>query len=467
MTSPAGQSADSGSFRDRQGRVYRHGGRIIRGLDAAALGNYRLLSESRFYGAALEAGRIVATRELAAADNPLPASVTGAWAGFLEHRRVPVVSYPYEWTFTMLRDAALLQLDLLAEALAEDFTTKDATPYNVQFVERRPVFIDVPSFQPLAPGRPWAGYRQFCELYLFPLMLQAYRGLDFQPYLRASIDGIGLQQAARLLGKGAALRRGVTTHVKLQAWMDRRYGGAGVDVKANLKEAGFNKSLILANVRKMRRLVAGLEWDAAGSEWVDYAEFHNYSEADLDQKAAFVADCVRELQPTSTWDLGCNRGRFAKIAAQAGGQVLALDVDHASLDRLYRDTGMPANVLPLLQNVLDPSPNRGWRNAERPELAARDRPDLVLCLALLHHVVIGGNVPLAEFVDWFAALAPAAVIEFVERDDDKVRALLRNRDDIYSDYDPANFKAQLQRHFTVRRKLTLSSGLRHIYFCSR
>lgn len=467
MNPPEGHTADGGSFRDRQGRVYRHGERIIRGLDPTALGDFRLLAGTRFFPAAVEAGRIIGTRELALADNPLPTAVTGSWAGFLEHRRVPVVSYPYEWTFSMLRDAALLQLDLLAEALAEDFTTKDATPYNVQFVERRPVFIDIPSFQPLAPGRPWEGYRQFCELYLFPLMLQAYRDLDFQPFLRASIDGIGLQQAARLLGRGAALRRGVTTHVKLQAWMDRRYGGAGVDVKANLKQAGFNKSLILANVRKMRRLVARLDWDAAGSEWVDYAEFHNYSEADLDQKAAFVADCVRELQPAGTWDIGCNRGRFSRIAAEAGGRVLALDVDHASLDRLYRDTAMPAQVLPLLQNVLDPSPNRGWRNAERLELAARDRPDLVLCLALLHHLVIGGNVPLAEFVDWLASLAPAVVIEFVEREDGKVRALLRNREDIYSDYDPGNFEAQLQRHFTVRRKLTLGSGRRHIYFCTR
>jgi SAM-dependent methyltransferase len=463
----AESQADAGSFRDRDGRVYLAGDRVIRGLSQAALEAFRILQEKPFHGEFVEQGRMVGSREIQADEVPLPKEIRQQWAGFLEHDRVSVITYPYEWTFGMLKDAALLQLDLVEAAILNGMTLKDATPYNVQFDKGRPVFIDIASFEPMAEGAPWAGYRQFCEMFLFPLMMQAYKGVHFQPLMRSSIDGIGVQTMSRLCGLRDRFRKGVLTHVWLQAKMDSRYGGTQQNVRSELKSAGFNKELILANVRKLRKLVKRLNWQGDGSEWGSYEEFHNYSETDHERKENFIRDSVRDGQAELVADIGCNTGQFSKIAAESVRQVLAMDLDHFAVERLYREvrgTGQ-SGILPLVQNIADPSPNWGWRNSERTELARRIRPDLVLCLALIHHVVITANVPLEEFVAWLAGLSDQLVIEYVSRSDDKVETLLRNKEDKYSDYSRENLERELRRHYHIERSESLESGNRHLYWC--
>ncbi len=460
---------EAGSFRDRDGRVYRLGERILRGLSAGALEDFRRLVSTRFYGRFLEQGKLVGTREVPADELPLPESERGRWAAFLEHDRIPVVSYPYEWTFGMLRDAALLQLELIEAAIGEDLTLKDATPYNIQFSAGRPVFIDIPSFEPLPAGAPWAGYRQFCELFLFPLMLQAYKGISFQPLLRSRIDGVDIQTAARLFGLRDRFRAGVLPHVWLQSKLDRRYGDTRQDVRSELKSAGFHKELILANVRKLRKLVARLDWGGEGSEWGAYEQFHNYSESDHAAKEAFIDRAVADSDATLVWDVGCNTGQFSRIAARHAQQVVAMDLDPFAVEQLYRENARNGveNILPLVQNVADPSPNWGWRQQERTDLQSRGRPDLVLCLALIHHVVISANVPLEEFIAWLAEMTDGLVIEYVSRSDDKVQTLLRNKEDKYDDYRRENLEQQLERHFSIRNRLELESGNRFLYACSR
>lgn len=458
---------DSGSFRDREGRIYLHSDRVIRGLSEAAMQNFNALEATGFYRRFTDSGAIIGSRILPGAENPLPDDVQAQWFGFIEHDRVPVVSYPYEWTFSMLRDAAALQLKLLEGALRENFTLKDATPYNIQFVDNRPVFIDLPSFEPMRPGEPWAGHRQFCEMFLFPLMLQAYKGVHFQPFMRAGIDGVGVQMADGLFNLRDRFRKGVLANVWLQAKLERRYAGSGQDVRSNLKAAGFNKELILANVRKLRKLVSRLEWKHGESEWGDYATFHNYSDEDHEKKEVFVANCMAEAQPGTVWDIGCNTGQFSRIASQHCRHVVATDIDHLAVERMYTNPDLPDNILPLVQNVADPSPNWGWRNLERRDLQHRSQPVMVLCLALIHHVVITANIPLAEFVGWLASLTPELIIEYVSRKDDKVRTLLRNKDDQYWDYNRSFLESQLDRYFETRERLVLSEGRRRLYWCSR
>ncbi len=437
--------ADSGSFRDRDGRIYLQGNRVIRGLSASALNNFRALSETSFYRKFSASGSLVSTAELDAKDNPLPEQTQSQWAGFLEHERVEIISYPYEWAFGMLRTAAALQLALTEAAIGEGFTLKDATPYNIQFAGGKPVFIDIPSFEPLAEGEPWSGYRQFCEMFLFPLMLQAYKGVQFQPFLRSGIDGVGVQTAGRLFGFRDRFRKGVMANVWLQAKLDRRYGKSSENVRASLKSAGFNRELILVNIRKLKKLVNRLQWEGDGSEWGDYTSFHNYSDDDRARKEEFVARCVRDGKPGTVWDIGCNTGQFSRIAAQHCRQVVATDIDHFAVERLYSDPRTPANVLPLVHNVADPSPNWGWRNRERRDLQYRSQPDMVLCLALIHHVVITANIPLAELIEWLAGLSGQLVIEYVSRADDKLQTLLRNKEDKYWDYHRDYLEQQLER----------------------
>jgi len=456
---------NTGSFRDRDGRVYHFQERVFRGLSEAALENFRLLQEKSFYTKLAEAGKVIGSREIPNEQNPLPGDVKAQWAGFLEHDRVPVISYPYEWTFSMLKAAASLQLHLVERAVSNDFTLKDATPYNIQFVNRKAVFIDIPSFEPLKQGEPWSGYRQFCEMFLFPLFLQAYKGCHFQPFMRAAINGVDVQAASALFGFRDRFRKGVLSHVWLQSKLDRRYGGSSEDVRSSLKSAGFNRELILVNVRKLQKLVYRLEWAASGSEWGDYAEFHNYSDDDHVRKENFIRDAIMAEKPDTVWDIGCNTGQFSRIAAAKCRQVVATDIDHVAVERLYLDENTPDNILSLVQNVADPSPNWGWRNRERSDLQTRSRPDLVLCLALIHHVVITANIPLAEFIDWLAGLTDKLVIEYVSRKDDKVKTLLRNKEDKYQDYGRKSLQANLERHFDIRAQQDVNNSDRTLYLC--
>lgn len=456
---------DTGSFRDRDGRVYHFRGRIFRGLSEPALESFRQLRQKPFYTKLEEAGKVVVTREVPVSENPLPDEFKLQWAGFLEHETVPVISYPYEWTFSMLKAAASLQLHITERAISNGFTLKDATPYNIQFVGGKPVFIDIPSFEPLQEGEPWSGYRQFCEMFLFPLLLQAYKGCDFQPFMRASIDGVNVQQAAALFSFRDRFRRGVMSHVWLQSKLDRRYGGSSENVRSNLKSAGFNRELILVNVRKLQKLVKRLKWEAKGSEWGDYTEFHNYSDEDHGRKEAFIRDAVIAEKPETVWDIGCNTGQFSRIAAAECTRVVSTDIDHLAVERIYLNPETPGNILPLVQNVADPSPSWGWRNRERSDLQTRSRPDLVLCLALIHHVVITANIPLAEFIEWLAGLTDKLVIEYVSREDDKVQTLLRNKEDKYADYSRESIEYELQKYFEIRRQEEVNNGDRSLYLC--
>jgi SAM-dependent methyltransferase len=285
--------------------------------------------------------------------------------------------------------------------------------------------------------------------------------------MRSSIDGIGVQTMSRLCGFRDRFRPGVITHVWLQAKLDSRYGNTQRTVRSDLKSAGFNKELILANVRKLRKLVTKLNWRGEGSEWGGYEEFHNYSAGDHQRKETFIRECVAGSDAGIVCDIGCNTGQFSKIAAEHAPVVLAMDLDHFAVERLYRElkeTGM-TRILPLVQNIADPSPNWGWRNRERIDLQKRVRPDLVLCLALIHHVVISANVPMDEFVNWLAGLSNQLVLEYVSRSDDKVKTLLRNKEDKYADYSRGRLEAALGRYYEIVRQQSMESGNRHLYWC--
>lgn len=454
---------DPASFRDRHARVFRRDGRILRALSALGLRDWELLKASTFFQRHVDAGTLVRTRR--AQDEAALLSELGAgWAAVVEHDAVPFISYPYEWTFGMLRAAALLHLELLGDALEEGLVLKDATAYNVQFVGTRPVFIDTASFTRLQPGEVWHGYRQFCQTFVYPLMLQAYKDVPYQPWLRGSLEGISARDMYAVLSVRDLVRPGVLPHVILHAKAQARFEDTSADVRTALKRAGFNRALIQSNVARLRRVIEQLEWSGRGSPWAGYAETHSYSDKDVEQKAAFVDSATRASAPRWVWDLGANTGRFARVAADHADHVLALDVDGPAVERMYRDLQSgPTNILPLVGSLTDPSPGVGWRNEERLPMLRRGKPDLTLCLALVHHVVIGAHIPLPDFVDWLSTLGADVVIEFVTKQDAMVRRLLANKDDHYTDYDQAAFEARLDRYFRILARLSIHEGTRVLY----
>lgn len=458
---------DAGSFRDPLTRVYLDGDDVWRGLTTEALADFQALAASSFFAAALNRGDVVAT-ELATERGPLP----GTWAGALHHARIEVLSYPYEWSFEMLRDAARLQLGLTREALAESLITKDASSYNVQFVGAKPVFIDIGSFERLRPGEPWAGYRQFCELFLNPLYVQAVSDVPFQPLLRGHIDGIGPGVAAAVLGNRGRFRKGLFAHVRLHARAEGKYADADRerDVRAELKRAGFGPTLIDAQLRNLQRAIERLTWKRQDSTWSEYTDRGHYSDRDLAAKSSFVADAVAKVGGVSTvLDLGANDGHFSRIAVDAGAALaIAVDSDHLVVDRLYRqlrDEG-EKRILPLVVDLADPSPAIGWRGLERPSFATRMRPDLVLCLAVVHHLALTNNVPLDEIVAFLADFDSSVVVEFPHRDDPMAaRLFARKRSGLFDGYDVVNWERALEFRFAVSERVVLPSGTRTLYRC--
>lgn len=449
---------DAGSFRDRDGRVYRVGDKIRRGLSEHGLKDWTRFSESPLYRRLSEEGLIPKT-------TPVDPPAGSSWVAALEHETIPVITYPYEWSFGMLRDAAIFHLDLIAEAIRSGLAVKDATPYNIAWLPTGPIFMDLASFTEAKPDDPWPAYDQFCRLFLYPLMLHAYLGLAHQPLLRGDLEGVSSDFARRLLVPRKLLRPGVMKHVYMQAVLRTQLATAEGSVRRELQEAGFTQELVLRNIAGLRCVINGLKWRKPQSMWTDYVSCTHYSEIDTARKKDFVAAVAAAHHWKQVCDFGSNTGTYARIAAAHADLVLAMDSDPAAVETLYRDEKGAADrkILPLVLNVADPSPGLGWNGRERRPYRERVSPDLILCLALIHHVVLTAGVRLAEFVEWLASFNAELVIEFVDRADPMVKMLLRNKVDHYDDYDLKQFEVVLHSRFDVVKREVLPSGSRTLY----
>ena len=456
---------EKGSFRDRTSRVLIHNDQVFRVLDHNALQEWHNVREKDFYKKSVEDNHIINSEERELSEFNISNRLTHKWEALLEHERIPFISYPYEWSFEMLKDAALLHLDLLSQALAADIFLKDSTPYNIQWRGSSPAFIDTASFIKLPKGSAWTGYRQFCELFLFPLMLQSYKGLPFQPWLRGSLEGIDATDMRSTMSFRDLFRPGVLMHVVLQAKLQDRYNDSSNNAQQTLKKAGFNKELIIHNVNNLKRLVNKLQWGKSRSTWSNYVNENNYSNKDMEEKKSFVRKITSSKKYNTVWDLGCNTGTFSLIAADNAEHVVAIDYDPLTIDHLYQSLKKTGNtkILPLIGNLADPSPGIGWRNMERKPLLERGKPDLIMGLALIHHLVIAANIPLDEAIHWLAELGGDLLIEYVDKSDSMTQKLLLNKEDHYSDYTQENFEQLLGKYFSSIEKTPLNSGTRILY----
>ncbi|MEY3173913.1 MAG: hypothetical protein RLZZ436_1827 [Planctomycetota bacterium] len=453
-----------GSFRDRSCRVFEWQGEVCRALNSESADYHRRLLQMPFFTQALERGQIIDT--VPAPD--LTALVQSAgYAAAVRHVRVPVLSWPWEWCFSMLRDAALLQLRLMQQALAAGWIFSDASAFNIQFIGPHPVFIDTGSLVPLQPGAVWEGYRQFCQQFLYPLMLQAWKGVDFQPWLRGRIEGIPPEQFSGLLSLRDYFRPGAFSHVWLHGLMAGR-GPVQGPVRESLESSGFKAEMILHNVRGLERIVQGMQPRFQHSAWTSYISSEPHVQSDQPVKMSFVHATCQAVKPSLTWDLGCNRGLYSRIAAEFG-QVMALDADQPTIDAVYRELQQePAvassRILPLVQQVADPSPNQGWRGLERAGFDSRSRPQLILALAVVHHLVITGGLQLADILDWLHARGADVVLEWVDPEDPLVRRLLLNRRNVFSDLRQDVFLNLLEGRFRIVQRQPLPSASRCLYW---
>jgi hypothetical protein len=382
----------------------------------------------------------------------------------LEHEPIPTISYPYEWPFAMLRDAAALELDVLRTALDHGLTLKDGTIYNVQFVGSRPVFIDLGSFT--KGDGPWPGYRQLCETALFSLLMHAHLGLSHQAMLRGRIDGVTATDARAVFRGRRSFKKGVFKHVVLQAALQSKVTASSESMKADLAKSGANIDLAKAAAKSLHKLVTALEVSKDRSTWSDYRTTCTYTSESAAFKRDFVEAAARTGAPKRILDLGANDGEYSVLVAPHCEQVVACDFDELVIDRLYRRLKAegPANILPLVVDLTDPSPGIGWANRERKPWQERMRPDLTLALALIHHLVIGANVPLPMVVDWMRAFDSRLVIEFVDPDDPQSKRLLANKPaGLFEDYTRARFEELVAQRFDVIRTAEVPGQPRKLY----
>jgi hypothetical protein len=385
---------------------------------------------------------------------------------------VEFISYPYEWCFGQLRDAALLTLDLQERALARGFTLRDASAYNVQFVAGRPLFIDTLSFEPREAGAPWAGYRQFCEHFLVPLALMSRVDVRLSALLRAHLEGIPLDLGSRMLPRGTWLRPGLLFHVHLHALAQRRYadrGAGAAETAAGPPSAaarrGVSPTAAVGLVRSLRNAVESLDWTPAGTEWADYTQDNNYTSAAAGSKRESVLALLRGLDARTAWDLGANTGEYSRAARELVPGVIAFDLDPAAVERNYRRVKADGErgILPLLLDLTNPSPALGWAHRERLALEERGPADVLLALAVVHHLAIGHNLPLDRVASFLARLGRSLVIEFVPKSDSQVRRLLRDRPDIFPDYTREGFESAFRGHFRIERAVPVADSERTLY----
>ena len=374
------------------------------------------------------------------------------------------MSYPFEWSFSQLRDAALLTLDVQRRALTRGMSLKDASAYNVQFLRGKPILIDTLSLETHKEGAPWAAYRQFCQHFLAPLSLMARRDIRFGQLFRVFIDGVPLDLASSLLPKTSWFRPSMTMHLHLHALAQRRFAG-GSSGGSSSKTTTISTRSLAALIESLAGAIRSLRWTPTGTEWADYYSDTNYTDEAAAEKQRLVSAFHDRVAPTTLWDLGANTGRFSRLASQRGISTVAFDIDAAAVEKNYRDivsSGNP-NELPLVLDLTNPSPAFGWAGQERLSVAERGPADLVQALAIVHHLAISNNVPLVKISAYLAQLGRALVIEFVPKSDSQVQRLLRSREDIFDGYTRGGFEAAFAEHFTIEAAELIRGSERVLY----
>jgi ribosomal protein L11 methylase PrmA len=449
-----------GSFRDPSGYVFSSADRIFRAVSDEAYHNFLALKSSGAYEDLRGRNWIIAAEEADGNHCDEPGR------RILEHPKLPFVSYPYEWPFSLLKRAALLHLDIHLRALDFDFTLSDASAYNVQFLGVSPVFIDTLSFVPYQDGDYWAGQRQFVEQFINPLLLRSLVGVSPNAWYRGALEGLPTADIVHLIG---GFRRwftpNVLTNITLPYLLQSKARHTpGLPLA---KPKPLPKQALLFILRRLHRWISRLQPKNVGStDWQGYDDHSDsYAEDEGDKKREFIARFSLAVAPSCVWDVGCNTGNYSEVLLQNDAKsIIGFDSDLNALETaVARASDKRLQFLPLFSDAVNPSPEQGWAETERFGLRSRINADAVIALAIVHHLAIGKNIPLPSVLDWLVSLAPQGVIEFVPKSDPMIQRMLRLRKDIFTEYDKDAFERALCRRARIARVLELSPGGRTLY----
>lgn len=452
---------DPGSFRDPDGRVFRHNGAICRTVHARRRDEIAQLLRSDGFLDLVQSGLVLATEVVKASDLQLDAAVYGDT--ILHQRQIPFVSYPCEWSFEMLRQAALATLTMIKKAISWGYILKDATAFNIVFEGRQPRFVDILSFVPHQSGAAWHSYGQFCRSFLYPLLIASYRKIDVRPWLQTQSLELSPAEALKYFSGRDFMKPGVFKDIFLAAKLEAVSTQSAASVQ---KQAIFSNDIIIANIDRLTGIIKNLKSPyQSGTEWSDYANNTSYSDDGINSKKTFVTEAIKKSSPKSVLDIGANTGVYSQIAAQlASDYVIAIDGDPGAVEGLYTSLKDGDHIFPVVANLAAPTPATGWSLSERPSLLQRSKTDFFLALAVIHHLRISAGVPFDKIIDQLADLAPAGVIEWVDSKDAMVQKLMALRDCEYPDFDYEKFRALLEQRFKVVAEMPLKDGARRLMY---
>jgi hypothetical protein len=444
------------SFRDPSGFLFSRDGLLYRQVNTGYKENYDLLMTSGLYQSLADSGLLVSHQEVG-----LDYAKTDQAYKILKPELIPFVSYPYEWCFSQLKDAALATLEIQKVALDFGMSLKDSSAYNIQFLKGKPVLIDTLSFEKYNEGQPWVAYKQFCQHFLAPLVLAGYRDIRLNQLLRVYMDGIPLDLTSSLLPFRTRFRFSLLTHIHLHAKSQKRF--ADKQVKVNNRK--ISRMSFLGLIDNLYSAVKRLKWNLGQTEWGDYYDKTNYSTDSFELKKQYVAEYIDKINPKVVWDLGANTGVFSRIASDKGIQTISFDVDPIAVEKNYLESVQKneANILPLLLDLTNPSSGIGWEHRERTAFMERGPVDTVLALALIHHLAISNNLPIDRIAKFFHSICNSLIIEFIPKSDSQVQKLLATREDIFPDYTLQVFENSFNKFFAISASVKIKDTERFLY----
>ena len=452
-----------GSFRDPSGFLFKNADSLFRQVNQTYQNDYDLLIGSGLYERLTKSGAMVSHEEVGLEVSPNPATVYK----IIKPELIEFISYPYEWCFSQLKEAALLTLAIAKRSLDYGMSLKDASAYNVQFQNGRAVFIDTLSFEAYKEGEPWVAYRQFCQHFLAPLALMVCHDVRLNQLLRVNIDGIPLDMAAKLLPFKTRLNFGLLTHIHLHAKSQQKY--ADRQIEGKLAKSNVNRNAIIGLLESLLSTVKKLELASVKTDWTDYYQDTNYSSDAFDSKKEVIKSLLSIANPKMVWDLGANTGEFSRIASDQGIFTVAFDIDPGAVFDNYQlvKANKEKNILPLIMDLTNPSPSLGWHHQERQSLLERGPVDLAMALALVHHLAIGNNVPLNAIADFLADICKFLIIEFIPKSDSQVKRLLSSREDIFPNYTINGFETAFEDRFKVIEIKSVKESKRILYLMEK
>ena len=446
----------SSSFRDPSGFLFFENEVLYRQINQEYKNEYEHLMDSGLYKRLVDSKLLIPHTE---ADMISPNKEK--LYKIIKPEPIPFISYPYEWCFSQLKNAAITTLEIQKIALDYNMTLKDASSYNIQFRQGKPILIDTLSFEKYQEGQTWKPYKQFCQHFLAPLALMSQKDIRLNQLFRIYIDGIPLDLADKLLPSKKLYMFSLLSHIHLHAKSQKHYENKDIKIKTRK----MPRNSFVGIIESLHSGIKKLKWTPEKTEWGDYYNDTNYSQGSFEEKKQTVSKFLDKTKAKLVWDLGANTGIFSRLASKKDIETISFDIDPAAVEKNYLTCIQEADtkLLPLLLDLTNPSSSIGWNSVERNSFVERGPADVVIALALIHHLTISNNIPLFNLAEFFHGICNYLIIEFIPKTDSQVKRLLLTREDIFVDYNQQNFENEFKKFFSIYESKKLNNSERTLY----